>query len=325
MSRSCGSCPQPSLHPLDLPASADLAGGFPGKSLYTDGTLFHGPSFQGVQRVISLGEDRLVLECLLPPIAPDRQGQFPLQTYNPFVYDADRAVDAHLGAALLPGPLPALPLGQVGAVSPIPFGVLILVDMLIVSHNETSVVADLFVTDTQGLACQIYQSARHHQPGLEALHQGGWPCLCRRVKIDPSPYPPCEPGNCGNVRRSSWRGRPGRVWPAGLSQPAHERCLRSGAVFGSGGRSIGPAGAGRGRVYPAGRFPCSIFPPALAGALQESGTSSRIQAASDACSALLLASDWLESSGEDLSPVRSTYRSRGGLYASGGGIPLGTG
>jgi hypothetical protein len=142
--------PPTSLHVLDLPALADSETGFPGKTLYTDGTLFHGPSFQGVQRVVSLGEDRLVLECLLQPISPDRQGQFPLQTYNPFVYDA--IVQSMLIWAQRYYQAPCLPshLVRLEQFQAIPFGVLILVDMKVVSHNESSVVADLIVTDTEG-------------------------------------------------------------------------------------------------------------------------------------------------------------------------------
>lgn len=48
------------------------------------------------------------------------------------------------------------------------------------------------------------------------------------------------------------------------------------------------------------QVPLISLSPSLTGALQESGNSSRIHDASDASSALLTASDWLESSGEDV-------------------------
>jgi hypothetical protein len=103
-----------------------------------------------VQRVTSLGEDRVILECLLQPIPPDRQGQFPLQTYNPFVYDA--IVQSLLIWAQRYYQAPCLPshLVKLEQFRAIPFGALSLVDMKIVSHNQTSVVADIIVTDTQG-------------------------------------------------------------------------------------------------------------------------------------------------------------------------------
>jgi len=142
--------PPTTIHHVDLQQSAGANEGILGKALYEDGTLFHGPSFQGVQRVISLGEDRLVLECLLQPIPPDRQGQFPLETYNPFVYDA--IVQSLLIWAQHYYQAPCLPshLIRLEQFRAIPFGSLSLVDMKIVSHNQTSVIADIIVTEPQG-------------------------------------------------------------------------------------------------------------------------------------------------------------------------------
>ncbi len=142
--------PPTTIHKMDLQPSAGTNEGILGKALYENGTLFHGPSFQGVQRVVSLGEDRLVLECLLQPIPPDRQGQFPLQTYNPFAYDA--IVQSLLIWAQRYYQAPCLPshLVRLEQFRAIPFGALSLVDMKIISHNQTSVVADIIVTDTQG-------------------------------------------------------------------------------------------------------------------------------------------------------------------------------
>jgi NAD(P)-dependent dehydrogenase (short-subunit alcohol dehydrogenase family) len=142
--------PPTTIHNVDIQPSAGTSEGILGKALYEDGTLFHGPSFQGVQRVVSLGEERLVLECLLQPIPPDRQGQFPLQTYNPFAYDA--IVQSLLIWAQRYYQAPCLPshLVRLEQFRAIPFGAVSLVDMKIVSHNQTSVVADIIVTDTQG-------------------------------------------------------------------------------------------------------------------------------------------------------------------------------
>ena len=141
--------PPTTIHNVDLQPFMGSNEGILGKALYEDGTLFHGPSFQGVQRVISLGKDRLILECLLQQIPPDRQGQFPLQTYNPFVYDA--IVQSLLIWAQRYYQTPCLPshLVRMEQFRAIPFGALSLVDMKIVSHNQTSVVADIIVTDTQ--------------------------------------------------------------------------------------------------------------------------------------------------------------------------------
>jgi hypothetical protein len=165
--------PPTSIHHLDLQPHAGTNSGILGKALYEDGTLFHGPSFQGVQRVISLGEDRLVLECLLQPIPPDRQGQFPLQTYNPFVYDA--IVQSLLIWAQRYYQAPCLPshLTRLEQFRAIPFGELSLVDMKIVSHNQTSVVADIIVTEPQGAVLAKFTSLQGTiSPALKRFIRG---------------------------------------------------------------------------------------------------------------------------------------------------------
>jgi len=58
-----------------------------GDALYTDGTLFHGPSFRGVRRVLHATPERLALRCDVPPVPEVTQGQFPVGAFNPFVAD----------------------------------------------------------------------------------------------------------------------------------------------------------------------------------------------------------------------------------------------
>lgn len=69
--------------PFTLETGAEISG----TSLYEDGTLFHGYSFQGVERVLQFGEAGLVMRCVLPHISPEYQGQFPLQAFNYFMCD----------------------------------------------------------------------------------------------------------------------------------------------------------------------------------------------------------------------------------------------
>jgi NAD(P)-dependent dehydrogenase (short-subunit alcohol dehydrogenase family) len=166
--------PPTTVHNVDLQSPTETNSGILGKALYEDGTLFHGPSFQGVQRVISLAENRLVLECQLQPIPPDRQGQFPLQTYNPFVYDA--IVQSLLIWAQRFYQAPCLPshLVKLEQFLAIPFSTLCLVDMNIVSHNLTSVVADIIVTDTHGVVLAKFTSLQGTiSPALKRYIKGG--------------------------------------------------------------------------------------------------------------------------------------------------------
>jgi hypothetical protein len=58
-----------------------------GTTLYADNTLFHGPSFRGVDEVLSLTPDGLTMRCLSPKVMAEVQGQFPVQTFNPYLTD----------------------------------------------------------------------------------------------------------------------------------------------------------------------------------------------------------------------------------------------
>ena len=121
-----------------------------GNTLYHDGTLFHGPALQGVKRVLDIREGRIILECNLPELTPDQQGQFPLQTSNPFIYDA--IVQSLLIWTQMYYQCPCLPSHLVGLEQymPIPFNQTCLVDLQIVSHTDTCVVADIQVTNSNG-------------------------------------------------------------------------------------------------------------------------------------------------------------------------------
>ncbi len=121
-----------------------------GKQLYEDGTLFHGAAFQGVKQVLSIGSGKMVMECVLPKLDPAFQGQFPVQTTNPYIYDA--IVQCLLIWAQRYYQAPCLPssLTKLEQFKAIPFETPCLVAMLVKSHNETSVVADITVCDPQG-------------------------------------------------------------------------------------------------------------------------------------------------------------------------------
>ncbi len=165
--------PPTTIHNINIKPAEGANEGILGKALYGDGTLFHGPSFQGVQRVISVGEDQLVLEVNLEPIPADRQGQFPLQTYNPFAYDA--IVQSLLIWAQHYYQAPCLPshLVKLEQFKAIPFGVLSLVEMKIVSHNQTSVIADIIVTDTNGEVLAKFTALQGTiSPALKRLIKG---------------------------------------------------------------------------------------------------------------------------------------------------------
>jgi NAD(P)-dependent dehydrogenase (short-subunit alcohol dehydrogenase family) len=125
-------------------------GAISGSQLYQDGTLFHGPSFQGVERVMHLSRGKLVMQVVLPHMEDRIQGQFPAYTANPFIYDA--IVQCLLIWAQYFYQAPCLPssLRKLEQFMPIPFGVPSTVTMEVESQTSTSVVGNILVQDDQG-------------------------------------------------------------------------------------------------------------------------------------------------------------------------------
>jgi len=144
----------PTYTPLDGTSAAEGGGQtIPGASLYHDGTLFHGPCFRGVERVLELTPKKLTMRCILPKIDPRLQGQFPVQTFNPYVADAQFqsmviwAWQTHQAGSL---PLRAQKGEQFQG---IPFDQAFYVSMEVQSSTENRLVADIIAHDAQG---QVY-------------------------------------------------------------------------------------------------------------------------------------------------------------------------
>ena len=58
-----------------------------GETLYSNGTLFHGSLFQGIEKVINTSMEKLTLLCNLNKVKDKEQGQFPISSINPFATD----------------------------------------------------------------------------------------------------------------------------------------------------------------------------------------------------------------------------------------------
>jgi hypothetical protein len=103
-----------------------------------------------VERVLHLSPGRLTMQCVLPKVDEKLQGQFPVQTGNPFIYDA--IVQSLLIWAQYYYQAPCLPsyMERLEQYMAIPFGVPIYVSMDVVSQSESAVVADLTVMDADG-------------------------------------------------------------------------------------------------------------------------------------------------------------------------------
>lgn len=66
---------------VDLSASAAIDAGV----FYRDGTLFHGPYFQGMRRILNMSATKLTAECVSLDVP--EQGQFAAQAVDPFTCD----------------------------------------------------------------------------------------------------------------------------------------------------------------------------------------------------------------------------------------------
>lgn len=69
---------------LDLSSTTSISG----QELYQSGTLFHGLCFQAVDRVLNISSHRLTLRCIAPVVSESQQGQFKVETFNPYITDS---------------------------------------------------------------------------------------------------------------------------------------------------------------------------------------------------------------------------------------------
>ncbi len=141
---------EPPLHKLPEELFKKQNNGIPGEQLYQDGTLFHGPTFQGVRRVLSISDSHVAMECYLPKINQKQQGQFPVQNSNPYINDV--IVQSLLIWTQQKYQSPCLPshLASLEYYREIPFAETCMVDLRILSHTKYDVVADIWVTDRNG-------------------------------------------------------------------------------------------------------------------------------------------------------------------------------
>ncbi len=138
--------PPPVFHDFDLAENGALEGA----TLYADGTLFHGASFRGIQRVLNLDAGRVTMRCLLPAVDLSTQGQFRVGTMNPFITDV--AFQALLIAARRLRGSASLPLAcERGELyRPLGFDQPFYVTMLLHGSSEHEMSADVVAHDADG-------------------------------------------------------------------------------------------------------------------------------------------------------------------------------
>lgn len=143
---------QPTLEDFGI----DRTQSIPGSTFYEDGTLFHGPSLQGISRVFSIDQDKLAMQINLPEINAVQQGQFSIGTTNPFINDA--VVQSMLVWTQHQYNAPCLPtyLEKLEQYRSIPFGVTVDVLLDIQFHNDSAVTGNIFIQNPEGIPYIIF-------------------------------------------------------------------------------------------------------------------------------------------------------------------------
>jgi len=137
---------RPRISKMDLSAESPIDGA----TLYDSNVLFHGPRFQGIQKVLNISASGLTTECLLPKLPVEEMGQFPVNTFNPYL------ADIHLQSLLIwansqIGSI-GLPLQIAGGTQfyPVPFDIPTYATMTVKSSTQHKLVADVTSHDREG-------------------------------------------------------------------------------------------------------------------------------------------------------------------------------
>jgi NAD(P)-dependent dehydrogenase (short-subunit alcohol dehydrogenase family) len=143
-----------------------------GQYFYQKQLLFHGSSFQGIEKVFNLDTQSLAMECYLQELDARKQGQFPLQSLNPYSNDVLlQSVLAWSEYLYQVGCLPS-EIQQITHFQIIPFDEKFYVFTEIQVKTETYVIANITACNKKG---QIYMRISGIKytisPGLNQLWQ----------------------------------------------------------------------------------------------------------------------------------------------------------
>jgi len=126
-----------------------------GSVFYENGTLFHGPNFQAIERVLNISDERLTMECRTPDVSVKDQGNFPIGTFNPYAADVQFQsmliwVRKFMGAGALPSKA-----ADGLHYANVPSGKKFYVTLNITKKSPSSISADIYTHDENG---RVYTS-----------------------------------------------------------------------------------------------------------------------------------------------------------------------
>jgi NAD(P)-dependent dehydrogenase (short-subunit alcohol dehydrogenase family) len=118
---------------------------------YQEGSgLFHGKNFQGIKKVLHISDRKITSLCNLPAISQKQQGQFTVNSFNPYL--ADVQLQSALIWAYYQLDNSCLPMGfeKVEQFQPLNFSEDFYVSTEITSINKNKLTANIFVHNEQG-------------------------------------------------------------------------------------------------------------------------------------------------------------------------------
>ncbi len=159
--------PPPLLPPYTIAGPEAITG----DEVYSDGTLFHGTLFQGIEQIARIDEHGLQMQITPPRITPAELGQFSTLSMDPILIDM--AVQGlvvwarhYTGAASLP-----LAAGSIRHFHATPAGPLY-VTIAVRSSDAQRVIGDITVADSAGQICtQVLASEVTLSTRLNALFE----------------------------------------------------------------------------------------------------------------------------------------------------------
>jgi NAD(P)-dependent dehydrogenase (short-subunit alcohol dehydrogenase family) len=123
-----------------------------GKGFYQNGdlSLFHGPAFQEITKVLNISPEKLTAECCWQEITAKQQGQFPVKWHNPYIIDLSTQtlwlwLNHFHQEVCLPGQLT-----YCEQFVDVPFNVPFYVSCEIISKTDTGINANFLIHNREG-------------------------------------------------------------------------------------------------------------------------------------------------------------------------------
>ena len=130
------------------------------ESLYSDGTLFHGPRLQGISEVLAFDDQQLIAKVALPAVALVDCGEFApnLEDKGTQPFAEDLLLQAMLVWARLKYQAASLPsaIGEFVSYSPLGFGEKAVLVLDVIKHSSRSLEANIALYHQDGrLSCEM--------------------------------------------------------------------------------------------------------------------------------------------------------------------------